>query len=245
MTTTPAIDLMLEHRSIRSYTDEPVPPEHVEAAVRAGQMASTSSAVQAACVIRVSDPGARAELADLAGPQQKIVLAPEFFVICGDTRRHRLVARRHNTEYRATLEAFMVAIVDATLFAQNMVLAFESLGYGCCYIGGLRNDLDRVDRVLALPEGVYPLYGLCVGRPDEKPGPRPRLPVHAVLFDDRYPGDEAMLGLIDRYDGRYAEYLTQRGAEPTPWSERMASMHSAPRRTDLAHYYRSKGASLD
>ena len=73
------------------------------------------------------------------------------------------------------LEAFLVAVVDASLFAQNLCIAFESLGYGICYIGGLRNRLDEVDGLLELPHGVYPLYGLCVGRPAEDPVPRGHL----------------------------------------------------------------------
>ena len=54
---------------------------------------------------------------------------------------------------------------DAALFAQNMVVAFESMGYGTCYIGGLRNDLQALHEVLDTPEGVWPLFGLLKGVP--------------------------------------------------------------------------------
>jgi len=244
MTTNPTIEQMLAHRSIRAYADDPIPRDDIETAVRAGQMAATSSAVQAYCVIRVAEPSARRRIAELTGPQEKVRLAPEFFVICGDSRRHRLVGEREGRAYDTRLEAFLVAVIDASLFAQNMALAFESMGYGCCYIGGLRNDLPEVDRVLELPEGVYPLYGLCVGRPAQDPGARPRLSVEGVLFEDRYPSDEQILRVIDEYDSAYEAYLRERGAEPAPWSARMATLHAEPRRTVLAEYYRGKGAVL-
>ena len=103
---------------------------------------------------------------------------------------------RDGAPHSARLEAFLLAVIDATLFAQNLVLAFESLGYGICYIGGLRNHIAEVDRLLGLPTGVYPLYGLCVGVAAEQPMARPRLPLEAVYFEGRYPDDETMLQLL-------------------------------------------------
>ena len=169
------IELLRRHRSIRHYEDAPVPDEHVRAAVEAGQAASTSSAVQAYGLIRVRDPATRERLVELTGNQEKVAAAPVFFVVCADTRRLRLCAERYDRPHDARLELFLLAVVDASLFAQNLVIAFESLGYGSCYIGGLRNQLAEVDRLLEVPEGVHPLYGLCVGRPAQDPLPRPRL----------------------------------------------------------------------
>ena len=68
----PVIDLLLSHRTIRTFKPDPVPDEHVRLAVAAGQMASTSSAVQAYSLIRVRDTSTRESLAELAGPQPKI-----------------------------------------------------------------------------------------------------------------------------------------------------------------------------
>ena len=120
------------------------------------------------------------------------------------------------------------------------------MGYGTCYIGGLRNHLAEVDRLLGLPHGVYPLYGLCVGRPAQDPGPRPRLPAEGVLFEGAYPGDEALLGSIAEFDDRYAAYLRERGVDkPGGWSALMASKFASVTRPDIADFYRSKGAVLD
>jgi FMN reductase (NADPH) len=239
-----AIRLMHSHRSIRKYAAKPVPEEDVRRAVGAGQAASTSSALQAYCLIRITDDDRRRRLVELTGGQSKVAACGSFFVVCGDTRRHRLLAERAGQPYDARLEAFLIAVIDASLFAQNLVLAFESMGYGICYIGGLRNDLDAVDELLAIPHGVYPLFGLCVGVPAEDPPLRPRLPVDAVLFDEGYPDDEALLGLIREYDGAYRTYMEQRGARPVGWSEAMAGKHARPARTALAAYYRMKGADL-
>jgi FMN reductase (NADPH) len=239
------IDGLLAHRSIRRYRDEPIPDAVLERCVRAGQAASTSSAVQATTVIDVQDAETRRRLAELSGGQSQVETAARFLVVCGDQRRHRLAARRHGTTYDTRLEGFLVAAIDAALFAQNLCVALESLGYGICYIGGLRNDLAAVDALLELPEGVLPMFGLCAGVPDEAPSARPRLPLEAVLFRDRYPDDEAVLARLDAYDATYRAYLADRGAPARAWTERMVELHAAPRRAYLAAFYAAKGARLD
>lgn len=248
-TSNAVIATLLSHRSTRAFTTDPVPDSDIEQAVRAGQAASTSSAVQAYSVIRVTDQATRAEIARLAGPQAYVETAPAFFVVCGDSRRHRLAAGRSNRRYEGRLEAFLVAVIDAALFAQNMAVALESMGYGMCYIGGIRNDLDRVDALLQLPLGVYPFFGMCVGRPAQSPAERPRLPVDAVLMRDRYDDDETTLSHIAAYDEIYRTYLAERGARPEQvelaWSGRVASLLAEPRRIADAAFYERKGARLD
>ncbi len=218
--------------------------EELGRAVSAAQMASTSSAVQAYGVIRVNDPEKRRRLVALTGNQGKVAACGAFLVICGDARRHRLVAKRAGAPHLTNLEAFLIAVVDASIFAQNLAVALESTGLGICYIGGLRNEPFAVDELLGIPHGVYPLFGMCVGHPLEGPSARPRLPLDAVLFDDAYPSDEAMLAAIDRYDIHYAEHLRERGAEAAPWSARMTERFARLEREGLASYYASKGATL-
>lgn len=238
-------DLMRRHRSIRTYTDEPVDDGLVRRAVEAAQMAATSSHIQAYGLLRVRDEAMRAELEKLTGNQAYVARAGAFFVVCGDVRRHRLIAEKRGVPNLQNLETFLLSVIDASLFAQNLVLAFESEGLGICYIGGLRNHLPDVDRLLDLPDGVFPLYGLCVGHPADDPAVKPRLPVDAVLFEDRYPDDERMLALIDAYDDTMAAYYASRGLEGRNWSGGIARRFVKETRTDLAEYYASKGARLE
>jgi len=240
------LETILSHRSIRRYQPDPIPEEDIRRAVEAGQAASTSSAVQAYCAIQVRDEAARRRLVDLTGGQTKVARCGSFFVICGDARRHRIAAQTHDRPYETHLEGFLLAVIDATLFAQNFSLALESMGYGVCYIGGLRNDLPAVDELLELPEGVYPLYGLCAGLPDERPMARPRLDPSSVLFCDRYPDDETVREQLREYDMRYIAYLRRRdGGEGKAWSEVMAKRFATPAREGVGAYYRGKGANLD
>ncbi len=238
------INTMRAHRSIRTYTTDPVTQEHIDEAMLAGQAAASSSAVQPYCVIHVTDDDTCQQIADLAGPQPKVRDCPAFFVICGDLRKHMLIVEQTGEEYKSSLEAFLVATVDASLFAQNFNLAFEALGYGTCYIGGIRNDLPKLNKLLELPQGVLPFYGLCVGVPDESPIHRPRLAASSMLFKDRYPSDEETLAQIADYDTLYEQYLSDRGAKPATWSQAIAKKFTYASREGLGSFFESKGANL-
>ncbi|MCA9001311.1 MAG: nitroreductase family protein, partial [Planctomycetes bacterium] len=164
--------------------------------------------------------------------------------VCGDSRRHRLLMRREGQDMSTNFEAFLAASVDATLFAQNLVLAFESMGLGTCYIGGLRNDMRAVVDLLEIPEGIFPLYGLCVGRPAEDPGTRPRLPFEAVCFTGRYPSDADMLAAMDQADLDAKAYYDARNESGRSWSGAMTRRFAKVMRPELPDVYRSLGAEL-
>lgn len=236
---------MHAHRSIRRFTDEIVSGHHILEAIKAGQAAATSSAVQSYSVLHITDNEKRQAIADLCGPQQKVYDCGAFFVICADNRRHMVMHQRHDRTFDQRLEAFLVAIVDATLFAQNFTLAFESMGYGTCYIGGLRNDLPAVNNILKLPAGVFPVYGLCVGHPNEQPIARPRLAPEAILHENVYPDDDTIMRDIESYDQVYRAYLQARGAAPANWSDAMLKRFEKIARPALAAFYQSQDARLD
>ncbi len=244
-TDNPTLALMADHRSVRHFAPVPLSRDRLETAVRAAQMAATSSHVQAYGLIHVTDPAKRERLAGLTGDQSMVAEAGAFLVFCADIRRHQLLAKRAAHPHIQNLESFLVATIDTALFAQNLALAFESMGLGICYIGGLRNHLPAVDALLNLPDGVLPLFGMCVGEPARRPSKKPRLPLAAVLFENGYPDDEAMLTHLDGYDDTLAEYYAERGAAGRNWSRGIVRKYEAPRRSRLAAYYRGKGAVLE
>jgi len=239
------LEVMRRHRSVRQFEDTPVDDEQVREAVAAAQCAATSSWIQAYHLLQVTCPEERARLAELAGGQAQVRDAGAFFVVSGDTRRHRLVARREGRPYENSAELFVLATVDASLFAQNLTLAFEAMGLGVCYIGGIRNELRAVDALLELPEGVYPLFGLCVGTPAGDPGTRPRMAPDAVWSKGRYPSDEEVLGHVLAHDAEAAGYYAARGQEGRDWSGGVWRKFARPMRPDLRSFYDSKGASFD
>ena len=49
--------------------------------------------------------------------------------------------------------------------------------------------------LLALPGSVYPVFGLCLGYPDQAPEVKPRLPLATVLKEDAYRDPDGLDGI--------------------------------------------------
>ena len=134
------IHKMEQHVSVRKYKEESIPKDVVEKMVHAAQHAASSHFVQAYSVIYVTDQELKAKLAELSG-NRHVKDCAAFFVCCADLKRLEIACEKHSTEIKHEgVEDFIVATVDASLFAQNLALAAESLGYGTCYIRGIRNN---------------------------------------------------------------------------------------------------------
>jgi nitroreductase len=237
--------LLQSHRSIRAYTDKPVPQELVEDLIRSGQGAATSSFIQTTTVIQITDPDKRAQISALANNQKYIVEAPVFFVFCADMSRHQQACDMHDAPMLSGYtEQFLTASVDAALFAQNLVVAAESQDLGICYIGALRNNPQGVSEVLGLPDLVYPVFGLCIGYPDQNPEVKPRLPVSVVLKQNGYEPDD--VATVKDYDEHVRHYYATRSGNPKSqsWSEQISGMLQKEARPHMLPFLQKRGFLL-
>ncbi len=237
------IALLKQHRSIRKFKDEPVSPACVENLIEAGQAAATSSFIQACTVIQVTDKAKRAQLAECAGNQAYVETAPVFLVFCADMHRHQQMCELHQSEMLSGFtEQFITATVDCALFAQNTAIAAESIGLGIVYIGGLRNQIARVTELLELPHLVYPVFGMCLGYPDQNPEVKPRLPLSVIFKQDRY-DDSDDLNAIQSYDKEVDQYYQTRtgGNKSMGWSDQIAGMLVKEARPHMLDYLKGQG----
>jgi FMN reductase (NADPH) len=232
------IKLLQRHQSIRKFKQTPISAEQIEAIILSAQMASTSSNVQAYSVIGVEDPSLKKELAVLTGNQAYVEQCPLFLVWCADMYRLREACQLQNTEMvHETAENFIVATVDCALAAQNAAIAAESMGLGIVYIGGIRNRPKEVTQLLNIPDLVYPVFGMCVGVPDQNPGIRPRLGTRAIYHTNQY-DKEKMKEEIEKYDVITHEYYLKRtkGKRDTVWSKEMADKYRQPFRAHMRSF---------
>jgi FMN reductase (NADPH) len=238
------ISLLQKHRSIRKFTDEAVTQDQLNAILTAAQAASTSSNMQAFSVIGITDVELRNQLAVLAGNQAYVSQCPLFLVWCADLRRYEQAVHRHgDSPVTGNAENFIIATVDTALAAQNAAIAAESLGLGVVYIGGIRNNPAEVSQLLGLPRLVYPVFGMCVGMPDQEPLHRPRLPQEAVYHENRYTDNPEA---IDVYDETIRGYMKDRtgGKVDTTWSKEMAAKALRPRE-HMKSFLRTQGFEIE
>ncbi|RKD75967.1 nitroreductase [Sinobaca qinghaiensis] len=178
------IDLLQNHASIRSFTNQPITEEQREEIFKAANQTSSFSLLQAVSIIRITDPELRRKIMQLSADQPYIEEAAEFWIFCADFNRDHEIAPNVDLEY---IEYLLIGTFDAGLMAQSALTAAEAMGLGGVYIGGVRLHIEELTEVLDLPKHVVPLVGLCIGHPGgEKPGLKPRLPKSMVMFENQY-----------------------------------------------------------
>lgn len=240
------IETILNHRSVRKFTSEKLSEETIQTLVEAAQMASTSSFIQAYSIIGVTDPSMKQKLAELAGGQQYVAENGHFFVFCADFHRHEVAGAEEETVVTSAIEStekMLVGITDAALAAQNCSIAAESLGYGICYIGGIRNNIKEVSQLLQLPDHVIPVFGLCVGVPAAETDKKPRLPVKGVYFENTYPSDSLHSRELNNYNETISSYYQGRtsGVRRDRWTAQVSKMLSSEKRMHMKQFLQEKG----
>ncbi|MEZ5536705.1 MAG: oxygen-insensitive NADPH nitroreductase [Thiolinea sp.] len=236
---------MLNHRSVRKYTSEPVTDRMLESIVACGQAAASSSFIQAYSVVNVTDPGHRRQIAAAAGGQVWVENAARFLVLCADLRRVNVCCVEQELgELEGQTEHFIAATVDVGLMAQNMMLAAESMGLGCVFIGGIRNDPAVVRDLLELPKHVYPVCGMCLGWPDQQTEVKPRFPVEVVLHQGTY--RDSVVEDVAAYDQQMSRYYESRSdnRRVSDWSAQTAAAVQKKKREHMLAFLQEQGFLL-
>ncbi len=165
----PVLESLRARKSVRAFTDAPVPEEVKRAVLDAAMEAPTAGCQQLYTIIDVTEPALKRTLADTCDHQPFIANAPLVLVFCADAQRW----------YDAYLEAglsprapeagdLMLAVCDAVIAAENAVTAAESLGLGTCYIGDIMEQCETHRALLQLPPYVFPAAMLVGGYPTQQ-----------------------------------------------------------------------------
>ena len=248
-----ALARMLEHRSQRRYAPQPVPAELLQLLFACALSAPSKSDLQQADIVHVSDGATRTAIADLVPDNPSVRAAPVFLVFCGNNRRIRQVAELRGKSFANDhLDAFMNSAVDAGIVMATFIHAAEAAGLGCCPISSVRNHAQAVSDLLALPDWVFPVAGLCVGYPSEPGMITSRLALDVTVHTDRF-SESGIAAKIDAYDRRREmrqQYKKQRdvarfgAAEFYGWSEDKARQYAQSERADFGAFIRGKKFNL-
>ncbi len=241
------IELIKGHKSIRKFTNQQVSQAFITEIVKSAQSASTSSFLQAYSIVGVKSQETKNQLAFLSGEQPYVSQAPFFLVFCADLYRLETACKENGYEMpRTNTELFLIATVDAALAGQNAMLCAESLGLGGVFIGGIRNNPDKVAGLLKLPKGVYPVFGMCVGYPDQSPELKQRLPVELIYHEEYYDINKD-ISLMETYDQTIKDYYITRtrGKINTTWSESVSKRISTELRPHMKRFLEAQGFMLE
>ncbi len=181
------IDVILNHRSIRKYKDDPVSETLLNKILLAATRASTTGNMQVYSIIITTDEKIKKQLWEAHFKQNMVLQAPLILTFCADFNRFNKWCRQNEAEpgYDNFL-SFFTAAIDALLAAQNAALAAEAEGLGICYLGTTTYNADQIIEILNLPAGVVPVTTLTAGYPDESPVLTDRLPLEGVIHHEKY-----------------------------------------------------------
>ena len=181
MVTNSTIETLLNRRSIRKFVAEPFDDDTVATLETVAQHAASSQYLTDWSAVRVKDPALKKRMSEI-GRQPYIAEAPLLYVFVADEHRNAIIAESKgvstdsDTYGLAGSYRFSQAQNDAVLALHAMETAAYSLGLGCVILGSLLNDVPGLIEALHLPQYTYPVLGLAIGKPDQAPALKPRMP---------------------------------------------------------------------
>ena len=229
----PVLECLYNHKSIRKYKDQPLENEKLELIIKAAQAAPTWCNGQQVSIIAIKDKARKKVFEQLCWGQKYISECSVFLIFCADFYRVSLAFEKDGKskesfeKYITQLDTIMLGAHDVGIAIQNATVAAESLGLGTVDIGAVRIKCLEVAKELNLPKYSLPMIGLCVGYPDDNPGIKPRMPMKAVFFEEKYDTEKAKAGM-NEYDETFKKYLSQRetNARDSNWSKSISDIYS-------------------
>ncbi len=203
---------MATMRSIRRYTDDPIPDEHLSQILWSATRAPSGTNRQPFRFLVLRDGPKAREAKALLGRAFRAGWAEKSEAegwniqteTRGETKRERMLQAMQI--YVDRFEKIPVVVLacfiryrplnhaeGASIFpaCQNLLLAARALGYGGCFSGWHRGIETELRELLAIPDGVELSLTITLGKPQGSHGPVRRLPVQDLVYDDEWEGAAA------------------------------------------------------
>lgn len=158
----PVLENIFARRSMRKFTQDPVPPEILGQLLQAAMCAPSAVNSQPWEFVVVTDQDTLSSLRTIL-PFGKFP-APAAIIVCGSQK----VAKNPS--------GLIFWVQDCSAATQNILLSATALGLGSCWIGIHPIPLigKLVGNLLKLPFGVTPLCAIYIGYPEFVKSPKPK-----------------------------------------------------------------------
>jgi nitroreductase len=151
------LDAIFFRRSIRKYTDQPVPDELVNDLLKAAMAAPSAGNEQAWQFIVIRDRALLDAIPKFHPYSAMLKHASIAILVCGDLSREKFKG---------------LWVQDCSAATQNLLLAATAKGLGAVWtaVYPMEDRMTGMRKLLGLPEHVIPLSLIPVGFPAEQPG---------------------------------------------------------------------------
>jgi nitroreductase len=178
------LEAILQRRSVRRFTEEPVSSEDLEKVLEAARWAPSWVNVQPWRIIIVKDSAKKEALRETLLPKNPaakgIDQAPVLLVLIGERGKSGLYGDSFATDKG---DWYMF---DLGIAAQNIALAAHSLGLGTVHVGAI--DHKKAGAILGVPEGFEVVEILPLGRPAFDPKTPPRKELKDFVTHEAFAG---------------------------------------------------------
>ena len=149
-----AISVIMNRKSVRSFTGEAVSKEQLETLLRAGMAAPTAVNKQPWSFVVVQDRKGLDALQAGSPSAPMLDKAAAAIVVCAIPAK----AFQGSAEF---------AVIDATLASENILLAAEAMGLGAIWTAAYPDQgrMDFLRATLKIPADVIPLNLIPIGHP--------------------------------------------------------------------------------
>ncbi len=188
-------------RTIRQYTDRKIERSLLLELLEAASQAPTTGNMQLYSVIITEDEEKKKALAPAHFNQPSVMSASAVLTFCADFNRfEKWCAQRNATPGYNNFQAWVWAVEDTMIFAQQFVTLAEMNGLGTCYLGTTTYNAPQISQLLNLPDRVVPIATVTVGYPASEGIKSDRLPIIGIVHDEAYKDYTA-----NQIDAIYAE----------------------------------------
>ncbi|MDR0977989.1 MAG: nitroreductase family protein [Endomicrobium sp.] len=163
------MDILLERKSVREYTDEDVKKEDLEYILKAGMSAPTAKNSKCVSFLVIKDKDTHKKLAGIHKGAQMILHAPLAVLVVGD----------RDLVYQGYLPQ------DCAAATENILLAATAKGYGCVWCGVYSNSerSDAIEKLFNFPENIKAFSLVVIGKSADPNPPKNRWDPSKIKYE--------------------------------------------------------------
>lgn len=174
-------------RTVRNFQNRKVSAGLLNMILDESMHAPTTGNMQLYSVVVTCEENRRKELAKFHFNQPASVSAPVLLTVCADFNRFAKWCRVSGANHEFNnLQGLMMGLMDALIYAQQIVTISELNGLSTCYLGTTIYNAPEISQLLSLPAGVIPVVTVALGYATEMPDDSGRLPLEAIISEELY-----------------------------------------------------------
>ncbi|MCB5954371.1 nitroreductase family protein [Enterococcus sp. CWB-B31] len=218
--------VLVNRKTHRDFDEQYVIPEEaLNSILKAARQAPSWMNGQFYSIFVIRDEQIRKQLVEWNPGNPHMLKSSVFLIFAGDLYRTQCVSEEYGVENLTSesIDSTLIAATDAALALGSAVTAVESMGLGSVVVGSIRKHGKEISELLEMPVGMFPLFGLSIGKPTVEMKVKPRLPKETIIFHEKF--TSYPYTLIEEYDETMEKFGEVR--ETKLWSKKFADYFSS------------------